>query len=81
MKANSSIILSKCLSGALRLQNEDMLKELDAWKLYTIYEDTIDFSNCLVNFKNENKNEYKGWNVSLTVLPFSISEFEGAFNV
>lgn len=50
MKENSSIILLNVCLGALRLQNKDMLKQLDALKLYTIYANTIDFSNCSLNF-------------------------------
>lgn len=49
-------ILSPVCLRALRLQNEeDMLKELDALKLYAIYVNAIGFSNCLVNFKSENE--------------------------
>jgi len=52
-------ILSQVCHGALRLQNEDMLKEPDALRFYAIKLDTIEFSTWLVNFKNENKNEYR----------------------
>lgn len=56
-----------------------MLKELDTSKLYTIYVNTIDFSNCLLNFKNEN--EFGKLKYFLECLNCHCQWIRGAFNV